>query len=266
MSNIRIFSTGASDGAVALSNKLRELGAKSTKVSFTSKTISFGKNDLILNWGSSAYPKWLARKVKAYAGVLNLPEYVGLAINKVSAFDCLKEIGVSIPGYAIRMSDIPPEWKTVVCRALIKGSRGEGIEVFNNGNIMADYPLYVEYIKKSKEYRVHVFNGAIIDVQEKRKRVGFEGEFNSKIRNISNGWVFCRENVEPPLKVLEEALAAVEAMSLDFGAVDIIWNKHYDRAYVLEINTAPGIEGATIDAYASAVLQYSRELIGNSVV
>jgi glutathione synthase/RimK-type ligase-like ATP-grasp enzyme len=266
MCNIRIFSVAASEGAVALSNRIRETGARSTKVSFTSKSFTFGKKDLIINWGSSQYPKWLNRRIRSYAGVLNLPEYVGVAVNKISTFDSLKEIGVSIPEYATRRADVPSKWKTTVARELVKGTRGEGIYLFNDTNMLREFPLYVEYIKKSKEYRVHVFKGAIIDIQEKRKRVGFEGEFNAKIRNLNNGWVFCREDVSAPVPVLEEAVAAVDALNLDFGAVDIIWNKHYNKAYVLEINTAPGLEGATIDAYASAILQYSRELITNSVV
>jgi glutathione synthase/RimK-type ligase-like ATP-grasp enzyme len=39
------------------------------------------------------------------------------------------------------------------------------------------------------------------------------------------------------------------ASGLDFGAVDVIWNERQQRAYVLEINSAPGLEGTTIDDY-----------------
>jgi D-alanine-D-alanine ligase-like ATP-grasp enzyme len=38
---------------------------------------------------------------------------------------------------------------------------------------------------------------------------------------------------------------------LDFGAVDVIWNAQKEKPYVLEINTAPGLEGQTIADYAA---------------
>jgi D-alanine-D-alanine ligase-like ATP-grasp enzyme len=40
---------------------------------------------------------------------------------------------------------------------------------------------------------------------------------------------------------------------LDFGAVDVIWNEKQQRAYVLEVNTAPGLEGQTVDDYARGI-------------
>jgi len=48
------------------------------------------------------------------------------------------------------------------------------------------------------------------------------------------------------------ALAAVSALGLDFGAVDIIYNEHENQYYVLEVNTAPGLEGTTVEKYAEA--------------
>ena len=38
---------------------------------------------------------------------------------------------------------------------------------------------------------------------------------------------------------------------LTFGAIDVIWNEHQQKAFVLEINTAPGIEGTTVEKYAA---------------
>jgi glutathione synthase/RimK-type ligase-like ATP-grasp enzyme len=57
----------------------------------------------------------------------------------------------------------------------------------------------------------------------------------------------------PGLRQLQEAaIRTVEILGLDFGAVDIIWNKKQDRYYVLEVNTAPGLEGETVVRYANA--------------
>jgi glutathione synthase/RimK-type ligase-like ATP-grasp enzyme len=45
---------------------------------------------------------------------------------------------------------------------------------------------------------------------------------------------------------------AVAALGLDFGGVDVIWNERRQMAYVLEVNTACGLEGQTVNDYAEA--------------
>lgn len=51
------------------------------------------------------------------------------------------------------------------------------------------------------------------------------------------------------------ALAACNALGLESGAVDIIWNEKENKCYVLEVNTAPGICGITTKKYTDAILQ-----------
>jgi D-alanine-D-alanine ligase-like ATP-grasp enzyme len=58
--------------------------------------------------------------------------------------------------------------------------------------------------------------------------------------------------VVEPAGLRELGVAAVAAVGLDFGAVDIIWNQTQDRCYVLEINTAPGLCNTTCQKYAEA--------------
>jgi D-alanine-D-alanine ligase-like ATP-grasp enzyme len=43
---------------------------------------------------------------------------------------------------------------------------------------------------------------------------------------------------------------------LDFGAVDVIWNEKEDKYYVLEVNTACGLEGTTLDKYVEQFRRY----------
>ena len=52
--------------------------------------------------------------------------------------------------------------------------------------------------------------------------------------------------------IIEQSIAAVQHVGLDFGAVDIIYNQREDSSYVLEINTAPGLMGTTGERYAEA--------------
>jgi glutathione synthase/RimK-type ligase-like ATP-grasp enzyme len=98
-------------------------------------------------------------------------------------------------------------------------------------------------------------------VQQKRRRNGdaLTGDA-ALIRNAANGWVFAVNDVrftspEIEEKVRSYSVAAVKALGLDFGAVDIIVNKKGTEAYVLEVNTAPGIESPTVLA---AYVEYIR--------
>ena len=95
-------------------------------------------------------------------------------------------------------------------------------------------------------------------MQQKKKRHGvIDG---SGIRNHANGWVFARVDITPPAKLIEAAIEAVKLLKLDFGAVDVGYRERDDKVFVFEVNTAPGIEGTTVDKYANAFNSYLRTL------
>ena len=65
-------------------------------------------------------------------------------------------------------------------------------------------------------------------------------------------------NKEPSIEDLKNDLTQAQTSqsafvsNLDFGAVDLIWNEHENKCYVLEVNSAPGIEGTTLQQYVTA--------------
>jgi len=140
----------------------------------------------------------------------------------------------------------------VVCRTLLTAHSGQGIVVAKQHDELVDAPLYTKYIRKQKEFRVHVFNSKIIDIQEKRRSSAVD-DHHPYIRNHSNGYVFCRGDIEEPHALRGVAISAVNALGLDFGAVDAIWNAELDSCYVLEVNTACGLEGSTVNKYVNAI-------------
>jgi glutathione synthase/RimK-type ligase-like ATP-grasp enzyme len=245
-----------SRSALALS---RALGIK--RIKLEGSKFRPRKSKTILNWGSSSMPdEYLSCRV------INHPAHVALAANKLEAFKCMKHVGVSVPEFttdaeevALDNYDQKPEKVSWVVREKLSGHSGEGIVLLEGG--IEDVPegkLYVRYIPKKDEYRVHVCGGEVIDLQRKaRSKDVPDDEVNWKIRNHSNGFIFARnEGKDVPVCVREESVKAVEALGLDFGAVDVVYNEKQDKAYVLEVNTAPGLEGTTLESYAEALKNY----------
>lgn len=209
--------------------------------------------DTIINWGSSSVPMPLATGTH----LLNTQASVVGASNKLSAFRVMQAAAVQIPEFWTNETDIPDEAFPIVCRTILNGHSGAGIVIANDRGGLVRSPLYVRYMKKRDEYRIHVGRNGIIAIQRKAIPNGTE-PIDTRIRNHHNGYVFVRGDVNPPEQVLTQASSAINALGLDFGAVDIIWNNHHQRATVLEVNTAPGLEGQTIEDYAN----YFRGLIG----
>ncbi len=222
------------------------------------------RGDVIINWGNADFPRVPFAQAEVY-------NETGLrtASNKKTFFESMPE-GLC-PQFWTRMEDIPDEafadGGQVVCRTVLAGHSGAGIVIASNRGELVRCNLYVKYIKKQDEYRIHVGmigerNGypyaeggdvprpVTISVQRKARREGHENP-NWQVRNLAGGFVFVRQGVTPPGACIEAAHNSLRASGLDFGAVDVIWNARQERAYVLEINTAPGLEGTTVTDYAN---------------
>ena len=232
----------------------RELGIR--RIRHNNSRFSGRRAPWVINWGASAIPLPWAPLVR----FLNAPRAVERVSNKMLFFLDTQGHGI-IPDW----TDSPEEaqgWlnngKSVVERHVLNGSGGLGIRIVDNADELSAAPLYVEYIKKQAEYRVHVFKGGpayVIDVQQKVARRGQE-PLNWRVRSHNNGFIYQRENIMAPDCVINAALDSMQLTDLHFGAVDVIYNERQDRAYVLEINTAPGLEGRTVQNYTQAIGEY----------
>lgn len=243
------YKNGSRSGA-ALANAL---GVRQIRLAGSS--IHRQRSKTIINWGNSGRtlpPQGLG----SGHYVLNPTVLVEIAANKLSTFESIKD-NTRIPEYTTEY-ETACEWLdegcTVVERHQLTGHSGAGIEVVEEmEDLSTDCPLYVKYVKKQDEYRVHIMGGEVIDVQRKARRSDVPDEdVNWQVRNHQNGFCYMRENVNPDTDVIVQALDAIEALGLDFGAVDVIWNAHQNKAYVLEVNTACGLEGTTLERYKVA--------------
>lgn len=215
------------------------------------------QNHLIINWGNPRVPRW----APVTGGILNSFAAEGLAVaqDKLRTFQVFKMREVPCPEWTTDINQAAKWLKAgsaVIQRNLLNSHSGKGIvfigydeETSTPIGVLSRAPLYTRYKKKAQEFRVHVVKGQVIDVQEKRKIIDFQGEYNQYVRNHANGWVFAREDIVEPKELRSIAVNAVKALGLDFGAADIIYNKKEDQCFVLEINTAPGLEGQTLTNY-----------------
>ena len=74
---------------------------------------------------------------------------------------------------------------------------------------------------------------------------------NPYIQNYGQGYRFRAPNFDIHQDRKDLAIAAVRALGLDFGAVDMLIGED-KKAYVLEVNSAPACSPLTLTAYAEA--------------
>ena len=141
----------------------------------------------------------------------------------------------------------------VVCRKLTHSSEGKGIVIAETPEQVCVAPVFTKYKKKKKEFRVHVFKDKVVHVLEKRRKAGYDGDADTKIRNTANGYVFCSENVEEPEGLRELALKASKVTQSDFKGVDVGYNEKKNELFVIEVNSAPGIEGTNVQRYVEVI-------------
>lgn len=222
------------------------------------------QGDVIVNWGSQRE----AHLKDTPARLLNDPELIVWVSDKLRFFKLMKEnVPELIPPFWTEKSGIWGGDYPVVCRTILNGHSGQGIVIANNESELVDAPLYVKYMKKKHEYRVHVGKvegrknpDTIIAVQRKARNKSVPDELvNWHVRNHANGFIFARNESTAPVAVLDAARQAFEFTGLDFGAVDVIYNERDNKAYVLEINTAPGLAGSTVDDYVRYFHKRERE-------
>lgn len=237
------------------------------------------KDITLINWGliNEEYFKKFENKIT----IINLPNAVKNSTNKVKFLQTISSKGVSCPDFT-KNTERALEWISEGFTVFGRAERGHsGKDILDSEEIGSNINLndflksqfYTKYIPKKKEYRVHVFKGVIIDYQSKAllKHCPYTQnpidpkEVNWKIRNLDNGFIFKRENVVLPHDVKKQALDAHEVSGLDFGAYDIIWNEKKQKAYVLEVNTAPGLMETTLDNYINAFSKYHKENYKNSL-
>lgn len=231
--------------------------------------------DKIINWGSSVMQP---RLLESGATIFNRPELADRCANKLKFYRLMQEHGIRVPTWTTNRGEVI-EWldggDTVFARTLLTGHSGRGIIKVEPDDIDGLYPLdilpraavYTKYFKKKEEYRLHFYSYSTpvgthshcFFKQRKAKRRDTDTEdVDYQVRTYDNGFkfVFGRDLGPVPEVVEDAAEYAFFVSGLDFGAVDVMYNEHCNEACVVEINTAPALEGeTTINNYVGVVNQ-----------
>jgi D-alanine-D-alanine ligase-like ATP-grasp enzyme len=133
----------------------------------------------------------------------------------------------------------------------------------------------MEFIPKTREYRVHVFTKARALEKEERSPEDYVSfKISEKVwtgegkpdpdepqKNHDFGWTFLgpqnrrKEELDVVRYVAKEAISA---LGMHFGAVDVMYRIGNKRPYVLEINSAPSLSddnADTCERYAARILK-----------
>lgn len=185
----------------------------------------------------------------------------GMSVDKLTQYKWFVEQNIPALEFTVD-KHLAMQWvadgNTVFGRKYLNASCGKGIVVFDKENVleMQGFPVFTKYKKKKREFRVHVFKDEVVNVTEKKRRKEFDGERDTKIRNLANGYVFVQTVANEPPGLRELALSAAKVSGSDFRGVDIGYNEKKDELFVIEVNSAPGIQGTNVEKYLDAMVKY----------
>jgi len=248
MGNYLLYCAESSVTGKALLDALKEQG-----VSISGGTRGPGENkvDVLIRWGAPA------KVAKKPTKVLNRADAIQAASNKREALEAMRRAGIKVP-YIYKDplkpaagDEVPVSYpllgrkdKHVGANDIILCLQGRDVERAK----AAGCTHFSRYIPTKAEYRVHVFGDNIIKVSQK---ILTEPDLALQpwIRNLGAGYTFRQSETRLSGAARGMAIDAVAALGLTFGAVDIIIGDD-DQPYILEVNTAPGLQTDTsLEAY-----------------
>lgn len=193
--------------------------------------------DLIINWGSTN------RITATGARILNQPNFVVDAINKVTTFKKLQKDGINTPPYETLTTTLEPP----LLLRLNKKHNSQGIILIQNDTQLKEAlesVFLTQYVFHKAEHRIHVFAGQVIATETRP---------STTKNHIEEDWDYIPiMTADVPNIIKDAAVDAIKALLLDFGAVDVLELPGPEYC-ILEVNTAPQLRSPTLEAYVHAI-------------
>jgi hypothetical protein len=168
--------------------------------------------------------------------------------------------GISCPEFTLQLREAR-KWVEAGHAVFGRNRRHEkGADIVIQGSATWDRKeFWSKVIPVSREYRIHIFANEQIqrslktfDPNAPRRRTD-----GLPIRNKDTGWKYDHA-FDPPEAAVELAKRAVRTLGYLWGGVDILEDTN-GRCFVLEVNSAPGMDDTTAHAYADAIKKYAEQ-------
>lgn len=276
LGTIAVLPYGTSNSARDLVNAINEASGnneRAVRLRVNGSVYRGSPTSLVVNWGNSNTTQGAWEGIVGAGRGLNPPSAIHNASNKRLSFQMFQEHSIPTVEWTTDRA-VAEGWLSdggvVYARTRLQGHSGEGIVVCSNialpdlggistSSVIVDAPLYTKGItQQRREFRIHVVNGAIVHTQQKKRSENWRDNpnYSNVVRNYHTGWIYAVQDVAANAAANQAAINAVRALGLDFGAVDVITRG--DNAWVLEVNTAPGLQGTNLTNYANQFLSILR--------
>lgn len=202
--------------------------------------------------------------IRGYRGTINwgrneaatiLNPNISNSTNKRIMRELFKEHGVPMPEL-VSWSDLGSDLARGIARKVVgrpdRHMKGRGFWLIDSFESFlkasrgtrrkAAATHFMEYIDAPHEYRVHIFKGQSIRISEKL---------------FADGGYTTIKPTGRVYHVRKAAKKAVEALGLDFGAVDVLALED-GTPFVLEVNAAPGLGGTMPKVWAETFIKWER--------
>ena len=202
-------------------------------------------NEFVINYGQSCHSANLNANVN---------------FNKVQVQRILEENGIRVPKIFNKGSVLSKREFPILARKNYHSKGKDIIFIASEKDLQklnsSRYDFLVKYINKKKEYRVHILGNykSIVNVKIPKK----EENSDDIVRSRDNGWIQIEYRGEYVEKLIKIAKDVLKILKYDFGAVDIILGED-GYFYVLEINSAPGLEDRKLQLYADYFLHEEKK-------
>lgn len=221
------------------------------KIIVTSHPERIHNGDIVIRYGNS-----LPCNSFAIETGINTREFISTVSNKLRFSNLMQSAGIYSPVF----SKEQPEEFPVMIRESLTSSGGKGIHIASSmeefSGIFNNYFYWTKFIMLDFELRVHVVNGNIVRIFKKEEN--FDQEF--PIRNNAVCHFALKDNeTYPKLKPIISKISEIELFKRQVFGLDIAWDKKKQEYFVIEINSAPGLNEHTCEFYADYISSKLRE-------